>query len=116
MNTSKLISLAAILCFVIVLIACKGKNTNVSANEKKTASTVEISIKGMSCTGCEQTIQTGIASLNGIQSVKATFTDGKAVVVYLPGKTDTVKMKEVITGKGYIVNKFTQLPSAEVTN
>ena len=86
---------------------------------KKTADTtatmensiIEVSIGGMTCTGCEQTIQSGISKLEGIKSVKASYVTGNALVEYYSGVTDTVKIKEAITGSGYTVKKF--IPVAE---
>lgn len=115
MNTIKQRILPAGFLALLMLISCQGNRKDGAVKETFTASTVEISINGMTCTGCEQTIQAGISGLDGVESVKATFTDGKAVVVFDPGKADTVKMKEIITGKGYTVNKFTQVPAAGST-
>ena len=64
---------------------------------------VELTIKGMTCTGCEQTIQSGISSLKGVKQVKATFKNGKAYVEYIPEATDTTMMKQKVTASGYIV-------------
>ena len=69
-------------------------------------SLVEVSIGGMTCTGCEQTIQAGITKLEGINSVKASYVTGNAFVEYFPGITDTVKIKAAITGSGYTVKRF----------
>jgi mercuric ion transport protein len=73
----------------------------VEANVKTVA--VEISIKGMTCTGCEQTIQSGISSIKGVKQVKATFKNGTAWVEFIPGIADTIQMKEKITASGYSV-------------
>lgn len=67
---------------------------------------IEVSIGGMTCTGCEQTIQAGITRLEGIKSVKASYVAGNAMVEYYPGITDTVKIKAAIKGSGYTVKKF----------
>lgn len=115
MNTNKQRIFPAAFLALLILFSCQGNRKTGEAKETFTASTVEISIRGMTCTGCEQTIQAGISGLNGVESVKATFTDGKAIVVFDPGKTDTLKMKEVITGKGYTVNRFTQVPAGVST-
>src|SRR5665647_2695843 len=73
----------------------------VSDNAKTVA--VEFVIQGMTCTGCEQTIQSGIASLKGVKQVKANFKNGKAFVEFLPDVADTVQMKEKIIASGYSV-------------
>lgn len=102
------------LFFALAIVSCgKSKKTteNTSTMEK---SLIEVSIGGMTCTGCEQTIQAGITKLEGIKSVKASYVTGKALVEYFPGITDTVKIKAAITGSGYTVKKFN--PIAENTS
>lgn len=94
------------LFIALAVVSCgKSKKTtdNAVAMEK---SLIEVSIGGMTCTGCEQTIQAGITKLEGIKSVKASYVTGNALVEYFPGITDTVKIKAAITGSGYTVKKF----------
>jgi copper chaperone CopZ len=95
--------------FIVLATASCGKskksqNIGVSASMEK--SLIEVSIGGMSCTGCEQTIQSRVGMLEGINSVKASYVTGNALVEYYPGITDTVKIKAAITGSGYTVKKF----------
>ena len=71
---------------------------------------VEFTVQGMSCTGCEQTIQTGISSIKGVKQVKATFKDGKAFVEFVPEMADTTQMKEKITASGYTVTGIKSIP------
>jgi copper chaperone CopZ len=82
--------------------------TTVQENAKTIA--VELAIQGMDCLGCEQTIQSGISSINGVKHVKATFRDGKAFVEFIPTLADTLKMKEKITASGYIVTDIKFIP------
>jgi copper chaperone CopZ len=100
--------------FILAIISC---NNTVKKPEKETlqqeAALTVVSIDGMSCTGCEQTIQTNIAKLDGIKSVKASYKVGNAIVEYFPDKVDTIKIKEAVTGSGYIVKKFTALQPEE---
>lgn len=106
--------------FVICLFmafGCNNGNTKKSAPELKPAIeanvktvAVEFSIQGMTCTGCEQTIQSGISSIKGVKQVKATFKNGKAYVEYLPEIADTIQMKERITASGYIVAGIKSIP------
>ncbi len=49
--------------------------------------------------------------LEGIKSVKASYVTGNALVEYYPGITDTVKIKDAITGSGYTVKRFNPVPS-----
>jgi len=96
---------------VLFAAACTGKAKK--SGEVMAASGIEISIKGMTCTGCEQTIQANISKLEGVNSVKATFVDGKALVEYNPSLVDTAMMRKAVSGAGYTVNGFTAVPLTE---
>ncbi|HBH82476.1 MAG: hypothetical protein A2X05_09100 [Bacteroidetes bacterium GWE2_41_25] len=89
-------------------ISCSG-NKQEKSKEPGEASLIEVNIEGMTCTGCEQTIQRNVGKLEGIKSIKATFTDGRAVIEYFPGTVDTLKIKDAITGSGYKVIKLSNI-------
>ena len=107
MNKSKSSGIIVLLVYVLIALSCGGNNQK-AENEilPKDAAFIEVSIGGMSCTGCEQTVQTSISKLEGVKSVKASFTTGNAIVEYFPGQVDTIMMKEAVTGSGYTVKKF----------
>jgi copper chaperone CopZ len=67
----------------------------------------------MSCTGCEQAIQNNVRKLEGIKSVKASYTTGVAMIEYFQGMVDTASIREAINGSGYTVNKFIAPARAE---
>lgn len=105
-----------IVCLFLVL-GCNNSNTKKNAPEVKSLNVenvkilaVELSIKGMTCTGCEQTIQTGISSIKGVKQVKANFKDGKAYVSFESGVADTIQMKEKITASGYELAAIQPIP------
>jgi mercuric ion transport protein len=99
-----------IMVYLFIAVTCSSKNNRgVKTVENPEASVVEVSIGGMSCTGCEKTIQNTVGKLEGIQSVKASYTTGNAIVEYSQGIVDTAKIKEAINGSGYTVKKFTAL-------
>jgi copper chaperone len=92
---------------VMASLACGGRvKKNTKEEIKQEPLTIEASIGGMFCTGCEETIQKRVGELEGIKSVKASFTAGNAIIEYFPGEVDSVKIKEAITGSGYTVKKF----------
>ena len=103
--------------FVLVLAfaSCKegGKKAD-KDTQLMEAEAIEVSIGGMTCTGCEQTIQTNVAKLEGVKSVKASFTTGNALIEYYPGVVDSLKIKETITKTGYTVKKFLAVQTEEV--
>jgi len=104
----------------ICLFFVMGCNSSVTKNSSAKVATVvsenlqtaavEVSIQGMTCTGCEQTIQSGISSLKGVKQVKADFKNGKAFVEFLPDVADTVQMKEKIVASGYAVAAIKSIP------
>ncbi len=94
----------------LLVISCGRDKKVVKEGMPLEASYIEVSIGGMTCTGCEQTIQAGVSKLDGIKSVKASHTDANALIEYYPAVVDTVKIREAITGSGYSVKKFTVTP------
>lgn len=103
----KLTSSLLFFVFLYTALSCTGNNKkSEEGNIHQEISMIEVSIGGMSCTGCEQTIQNNVGKLDGIKSVKATFTNGIAIIEYYEGMTDTTVIKEAISGCGYTVKKF----------
>jgi len=94
------------LFIVLAAVSCGKSKKSPARDASMEKSLIEVSIGGMTCTGCEQTIQSRVGMLEGINSVKASYVTGKALVEYLPEITDTVKIKTAITGSGYTVKKF----------
>ena len=85
-----------------VVKSAVGENLKVAA--------LELSIQGMTCTGCEQTIQSGLGSLQGVKQVKANYKNGKAYVEFVPGIGDTTRMRESITSSGYALGSIKSIP------
>lgn len=100
----------AFLVLIYIAISCSGNNQKAAKNDVFTGepSLIEVSIGGMTCTGCEQTIQTNVGKVEGVKSVTASWKTGKALIEYFPQVTDTLQIKEAVTGSGYKVNKFSQ--------
>lgn len=102
---------------LMLLTACSGNNRKTEAEKvfpDSEPSYIEVSIAGMTCTGCEQTITQRVTDLEGVKSVKASFNSGIALVEYFPDVTDTTEIRNAITGSGYIVKKFN--PAAAPVN
>ena len=97
--------LVLILTAILILSCGRDKKTEKAGLLNET-SFIEVSIDGMTCTGCEQKIQAGVGRLDGIKTVKASFTEGIALIEYAPAVVDTVKIRDAISGTGYTVKKF----------
>jgi len=48
-------------------------------------STVELKVKGMTCTHCEMRVKKALEAVEGVQSAKADHKAGKATVTLKPG-------------------------------
>lgn len=104
-----------IIVLSFVLASCSGKgNKSEKESVQLEASSLEVSIAGMTCLACEETIQRVVGKLEGIKSVKASFTAGNAIIEYFPGIVDSVKIKEAINGSGYKASKCI-IPQPDVT-
>ncbi len=106
MKTRKITLGIVFFVFIMAAFACGGSGKKAEKAEAAQPAIVEVSIGGMTCTGCEQTIQTNLGKLEGVTLVKASFTTGTAVVEYLPDLVDTLKMREAIAKTGYTCKKI----------
>lgn len=105
---TKRITFLSILVLLSTLIACK------SSHDKSTKTNIplekyEILVDGMTCTGCEQTIQTAVSGLEGVEKVTASHEKGIAVVEIQEGMFDSLAIKSKITESGYTVTGFKNL-------
>jgi len=102
----------------IMLVACKAKTTESAGGENSTTTDLivnpdaliqlDLNVEGMTCTGCENTINTGVSEIAGVVEVKSSFQDGKTIVKFDSTLTDVTKISQVITDKGYSVNGYAQ--------
>ena len=102
-------NLALITMILALAVSCQSNTRN--SGESASAETVnpvkyEIMIEGMTCTGCEQTIEAGVNKLEGIKSVDANHLEGNAFVEFSESKTDTSSIRKAITATGYKVTGF----------
>ena len=109
--TIKSVILIAVLA---IAIACNttGKKVEKAVDDGRVVK-VEVSVTGMTCSGCEQTIQKNVAKLEGIKSVKALSAMGKAFIEYSPSLVDTAKIRTAITESGYSVTGFALMMPSE---
>jgi len=105
MKKYKVTAILLVLVTVLFSVSCN-RNKQEKSSAQTVASRLEVLIEGMTCTGCEQTIQRNVGKLEGVKSVKASFSEGRAIIEYLPDMVDTLKIREAVTGSGYKVNRF----------
>ena len=100
-----------ILVTVALMLGCTHQNNNSSASQALQTDTCKITflVEGMTCTGCEKTIESKIATLDLVKSVKASHTDKTATVVFSTLTPDTTLIKNTIAEVGYKVTGINSL-------
>lgn len=71
--------------------------------DKANIETVEFSIDGMTCTGCEEHVNHELNKLSGIISSNASYENGNAIIEFDNSKTHVAEIESVINGTGYTV-------------
>ena len=99
----------------IIMVSCGQQSGNQQTNGEATKTEViapenlekiEIAVVGMTCEGCERTVQTAVKNLPGVQEVKASHLDSTAVVTFDKTKTTFEQMQTAINEKGYEALSF----------
>ncbi len=72
-------------------------------DDKSNVQIVEFSIKGMTCTGCEEHINYEVNKLPGVIKSAASYENGSAIVEFDNSKTSIAEIEETINRTGYLV-------------
>ena len=64
-------------------------------------SEIVLSVTGMTCGGCVNSVQKVLAALPGVQSVEVTLTPGQARVVVDPSRVDRPTLVRAIVDAGF---------------
>ncbi len=62
-----------------------------------------VTIKGMTCEGCEHHVKSEVGKLNGVTETKVSYQKGNAVVKYDPKQVSTTDIKKAVAATGYQV-------------
>ncbi len=85
-------------------IACNSgtkKNTEVAQPEQIVEATIDIG--GLHCDACVASVEKGVNSLNGIESVKVTLADSTAIVTYNASAVSIDEIEKSIEKRGYSI-------------
>ncbi|WP_456423657.1 cation transporter [Lutibacter sp.] len=61
----------------------------------------KIGVNGMTCVGCEVTLEDNISKIEGVVSVKASHTEKEAIIEFDSTKTDINTITKTIKESGY---------------
>lgn len=109
----KLILSLFLLMLFVTLPGCKNQSGNSTEDDKNSSDTTalaltkaEFKVKGMHCTGCENTIKTNVKEIEGVLSVEASFKENIAVVSFDSTRTTPELIASAIQEAGYKVDTF----------
>ena len=88
----------------VVIYSCGKKETVAVSHSDAIALNAEISVAGMSCTGCEQTIEAKLTEFSGVDSIYASHVTGKVLVYWHNSVSDTALFRKGINDAGYTVD------------
>jgi copper chaperone CopZ len=99
------------ICFVLMAVAffvssCAERGAQTVEPEMETVDgtrlvTVEYRVEGMTCTGCENTVNYALEGLNGVTEVHSSFADELVRVTYDSVLVTGEMIDEEVTGRGY---------------
>lgn len=91
-----------------VLAACNSKTTSENkeqgvSTEVTALKTIELRVTGMTCEGCEHSVETALTDLKGVVSAQASHQKEITVISYDSTKVKPELLAETINGLGYHV-------------
>jgi copper chaperone len=94
-----------LLC-ILAITGCKNqlKDGNVTSGVEIDSTrlvTVKYSVEGMSCTGCENTINQAVMEIPGVTSATSSFTEKYTLVTFDSALVDMHQVKKAVDDKGY---------------
>ncbi len=94
-----------LLLLIPFFCACQGPKNQASQETTvpETPATISytLSVEGMTCTGCENTVKNAIQSVEGVSAVEASFED-ELVRISITEMADTAVIRQQIISSGYM--------------
>lgn len=87
--------------------------TKASSNNSTHIVEAKLDIEGMSCTGCENSINYALKTEDGVLAAESSYKTGVAKVKFDETKVDMKKLKKAVTEKAGYKVKSTQILSSE---
>lgn len=91
---------------VLLIPACKNQKSTDDENQREPIDstrlvTVKYSVEGMTCTGCENTINQAVTEIQGVTQVKSSHLEKYTEVTYDTALVQVDMLEKAINGKGY---------------
>lgn len=62
-----------------------------------------LTVEGMHCDGCEESITTALQALPGVQRARADFEDGEAIILHREDEAPVARLTSEVESLGYTV-------------
>ncbi|MDA3907377.1 MAG: cation transporter [Bacteroidales bacterium] len=104
----KLNKLKAFVLFFILGIAVLGCQNATKTSAKNEASKVYVSlaVDGMTCSGCEKTVQGALIAIDGIDSAFASHVEKQVKVFVDTTNVSLIEIQDAINAKGYTAGEL----------
>jgi len=91
---------------MLLFVNCDSSGDQTAKDEAATAtvvhaSTVSLDVKGMTCTGCEATIESKVKDISGVTLVEADHVQGKARIEFDADKITVDQLVAAVEAAGY---------------
>jgi len=104
MKIKNLLIVLLTLINVSIITSCSPsgkKNEKVIVVKESNIVRKSIGVDGMTCVGCEVTLEENISNIEGVVSVKASHTEKKAIIEFDSTKTDIKTITKTIKESGF---------------
>lgn len=108
-NNKILRNISSIIFSLTIMLSFSNCSDSSSENSKTESVKIDksnvlkavINVKGMTCEGCEATIQSNVSKIPGVVSVKASHVDENTIIEYDKSQTNPQEIEKVISETGY---------------
>lgn len=101
-----------LIVFAIAFLSACQSNTKKVSDDSKTETTqaieyekMELTVSGMTCTGCENAIKNGLQQIEGVAEVEASHTNSKVTLKVVKDKVNREEITQQIESIGYSVEE-----------
>lgn len=92
-------TLAFVGTIILALVATTGSTVSAQNGKGPATDVVTLKVTGMTCGGCEASVQHAARNVDGVKAVKASSDKGIVEVTYDPAKTTPAAIAKVISEK-----------------
>lgn len=102
----KWVGFGLLLLIMQLTISCNNQGAKKEVDKSKLQVVeLEVGVDGMTCSGCENSINTSLLKMDGVQDSKASHIDKKVIIILDTNITSLEEVKTTISDIGYSILK-----------